>query len=30
MTNSERFLKTINWEPPDRLMTYDIVDWIFQ
>jgi hypothetical protein len=26
MTNRERFLKTINWELPDRLMTYDIID----
>jgi uroporphyrinogen-III decarboxylase len=26
MTNHERFVKTINWEPPDRLMTYDLVD----
>jgi len=26
MTNLERFTKTINWELPDRLMTYDFVD----
>jgi uroporphyrinogen-III decarboxylase len=26
MTNQERFTKTINWEIPDRLMTYDLVD----
>jgi uroporphyrinogen-III decarboxylase len=26
MTNLERFTKTINWEIPDRLMTYDLVD----
>jgi uroporphyrinogen-III decarboxylase len=26
MTNLERFIKTINWEIPDRLMTYDFVD----
>ncbi len=26
MTNLERFTKTINWELPDRLMTYDLVD----
>ncbi len=26
MTNYERFVKTINWELPDRLMTYDLVD----
>jgi uroporphyrinogen-III decarboxylase len=26
MTNRERFTKTINWQIPDRLMTYDFVD----
>ena len=26
MTNQERFAKTINWQTPDRLMTYDFVD----
>jgi hypothetical protein len=26
MTNLERFTYTINWEIPDRLMTYDLVD----
>jgi len=26
MTNYERFVKTINWELPDRIMTYDLVD----
>jgi len=26
MTNLERFNLTINWEIPDRLMTYDLVD----
>jgi len=26
MRNSERFAKTINWEIPDRLMTYDVID----
>jgi len=26
MTNLERFVRTINWEIPDRLMTYDFVD----
>lgn len=26
MTNLERFVKTIHWEIPDRLMTYDFVD----
>jgi hypothetical protein len=26
MTNQETFAKTINWETPDRLMTYDFVD----
>jgi uroporphyrinogen-III decarboxylase len=26
MTNYERFVKTINWELPDRIMTYDVVD----
>ncbi len=26
MNNYERFVKTINWEIPDRLMTYDVID----
>lgn len=26
MTNYERFLKTLNWEKPDRILTYDLVD----
>jgi uroporphyrinogen-III decarboxylase len=26
MTNYERFVKTINWELPDRILTYDVVD----
>jgi len=26
MTNYERFVKTINWEKPDRILTYDFVD----
>lgn len=26
MNNQERFARTINWELPDRLMTYDLVD----
>ncbi len=26
MTNYERFVKTINWEKPDRILTYDYVD----
>jgi uroporphyrinogen-III decarboxylase len=26
MTNYERFVKTINWELPDRIMTYDLVN----
>ena len=26
MTNYERFVKTINWEIPDRILTYDVVD----
>ncbi len=26
MTNYERFVKTLNWEIPDRLMTYDLID----
>jgi uroporphyrinogen-III decarboxylase len=26
MNNRERFTKAINWEPVDRLMTYDLVD----
>jgi len=26
MTNYERFVKTINWEPCDRIMTYDLID----
>jgi uroporphyrinogen-III decarboxylase len=26
MTNLERFTKTVNWEPVDRILTYDFVD----
>jgi uroporphyrinogen-III decarboxylase len=26
MTNHERFLKTIHWEIPDRILTYDLLD----
>jgi len=26
MTNYKRFVKTINWELPDRLMTYDLIN----
>jgi uroporphyrinogen-III decarboxylase len=26
MNSYERFVKTINWEIPDRLMTYDVID----
>jgi hypothetical protein len=26
MTNHERFVKTINWELPDRIMAYDLID----
>jgi hypothetical protein len=26
MTNYQRFAKTINWELPDGIMTYDLVD----
>ncbi|HVA00603.1 MAG TPA: hypothetical protein VMV34_03010, partial [Terriglobia bacterium] len=26
MINYERFVKTINWEIPDRIMTYDLLD----
>jgi len=26
MTNQERFTKTINWKPVDRILTYDFVD----
>ena len=26
MTNHDRFVRTINWEIPDRIMTYDIID----
>ena len=26
MTNCERFVKTLNWEIPDRIMTYDLID----
>lgn len=26
MTNYERFVKTLNWELPDRILTYDVVD----
>ena len=26
MTNYERFVRTINWEIPDRILTYDPID----
>jgi hypothetical protein len=26
MTNYERFVRTINWDTPDRILTYDFVD----
>ena len=26
MTNYERFVKTLDWEQPDRILTYDFVD----
>jgi hypothetical protein len=26
MTNRERFMKVINWEQPDKILTYDFVD----
>ena len=26
MNNYQRFVKTVNWEIPDRLMTYDVLD----
>ena len=26
MNNYDRFVKTINWELPDRLLTYDVID----
>ena len=26
MTNYERFVKALNWQPVDRILTYDFVD----
>jgi uroporphyrinogen-III decarboxylase len=26
MTNYERFVRTVNWDKPDRLLTYDFID----
>ena len=26
MNNRERFVRTINWQPVDRILTYDLLD----